>query len=63
MRTECVRAVLLGAALAALTGVAPLASQAQSCLATARTVEQATAGETEYFYDSAGHAVKGTGVL
>ena len=57
------QAWMLAVALAAATMMAAPASQAQSCLATARTTEQATVGETEYFYDSVGHAVRGTGVL
>jgi hypothetical protein len=63
MKNERARAWTLAAALAAATLLAAPASQAQSCLATARTTEQATVGETEYFYDSAGHAVRGTGVV
>jgi len=63
MKTERAQMFLLGAALAAATLMGAPASQAQSCLSTARTTEQATVGETEYVYDSAGHAVKASGVL
>jgi len=63
MKSERAKAWMLGAALAALTVMVAPASRAQSCLETARTTEQATAGETQYLYDSVGHAVKASGVV
>jgi len=63
MKIERAKAFFLGAALAATTVMLAPASQAQSCLSAARTTEQATVGETEYFYDSVGHAVRATGVV
>jgi hypothetical protein len=63
MKTGRAQKWMLAAAIAAATMLAAPASQAQSCLSTARTTEQATVGETEYFYDSVGHAVKAGGVV
>ena len=62
MRTDRATAWMLGVACAAVTGLAAPASQAQSCLTTAQSVEKATSSSTDYVYDSAGHAVDARGV-
>jgi hypothetical protein len=63
MRSRSAHRVFFGAALAVLTLAAAAPGRAQSCLTGAKSTEQATTAETEYVYDSAGHAVRGTGVL
>jgi len=62
MRTDRATAWMLAVACAAVTGLAAPASQAQSCLTTAQSVEKATSSSTDYVYDSAGHAVDARGV-
>jgi hypothetical protein len=62
MKSEHAKAWMVGAAFAAVAGLAAPASQAQVCLSGVSSTENATPSKTAYDFDTAGKGVKAFGV-